>query len=44
MEEKGEHVTGPMLVVKRQTFEEALDVPKEECMRTDGWVSKFCKA
>jgi hypothetical protein len=43
MEEKGEQVTGPMLVTKRRKFEERLEVPEEERMRSDGWVSKFCK-
>jgi hypothetical protein len=32
MEELGESVTGPMLVVKREKYEKALDVPPEERM------------
>jgi hypothetical protein len=43
MEEKGEQVTGPMLVIKHQKFKERLEVLKEKRMQSDGWVSKFCK-
>jgi hypothetical protein len=32
MEEKGEQVTGPMLVMKCQRFEERLEVSEEERM------------
>jgi hypothetical protein len=44
MEEKGDHVSGPMLVVKRKKFEADMGVPEEERMRSDGWVPNFCKA
>jgi hypothetical protein len=40
MEEKGEHVNGPMLKEKRQKFEELLEVPENG----DGWLTPFCKA
>ena len=43
MEGKDEHVTGPMLVAKRKKFEEALDVPLNERLESDGWVACFCK-
>jgi len=43
MEEKGETMTGPMLVAKREKYEKELDVPLEERMKSDGWVSNFCK-
>lgn len=43
MEEKGETVSGPMLVLKREKYEKELNVPEEECLKSDGWVSKFCK-
>ncbi|KAJ3559043.1 hypothetical protein NP233_g11363 [Leucocoprinus birnbaumii] len=42
MEEKGEHVSGPMLVVKRQRFEEQFGVPRDERLQSDSWVSSFC--
>ncbi|KIJ05838.1 hypothetical protein PAXINDRAFT_92883 [Paxillus involutus ATCC 200175] len=32
-----------MLMTKRETFEEALNVPKEERLKTGGWVSNFCR-
>lgn len=44
MEEKSEHVTGPMLVAKRAKFEKEMDVPEAERMKSDGWIGKFCKA
>jgi hypothetical protein len=43
MEEKGEHVSGAMLMVKREKFEEALDVPEEARLKTGGWVTNFCR-
>jgi hypothetical protein len=43
MEDKQEHVSGPMLVTKRRKFEELLGVPEEERMHSDGWVANFCK-
>jgi len=44
MEEvKGETVTGPMLVAKREKFEKQLNVPEEERLKGDGWLSSFCK-
>ena len=33
MEEKGETVSGPMLLEKRKTFEEMLQVPEDERLR-----------
>jgi hypothetical protein len=44
MEEKGEHVNGPMLKEKRQRFEELFEVPEEEQLSGDGWLAPFCKA
>jgi len=44
MEEKGETVTGPMLVAKHMRFEEVFDVPHGERLIGDGWVLSFCKA
>jgi hypothetical protein len=44
MEEKLEHVTSAMLVAKRGKFEDLMDVPEEERLRSDGWVQKFCRA
>jgi hypothetical protein len=43
MEVKGETVNGPMLRAKRAKFEEEFDVPKEERLSGDGWVSSFCR-
>ncbi|OAX35098.1 hypothetical protein K503DRAFT_773844 [Rhizopogon vinicolor AM-OR11-026] len=44
MEEKGEHVNGPMLKGKGQKFEELLEVPEDEQLSGDGWLPSFCKA
>ncbi|OJA10065.1 hypothetical protein AZE42_10564 [Rhizopogon vesiculosus] len=44
MEEKGEHVNGPMLKEKRRKFEELLEVPEDERLSGDGWLTPFCKA
>jgi hypothetical protein len=44
MKEKGEVVTGPMLVAKRASFEEKLKIPEDERLRGDGWLQSFCKA
>jgi len=44
MEEKGEHVNGPMLKEKRRRFEELFEVPEEEQLSGDGWLAPFCKA
>ena len=44
MEEKGEHVTGPMLVAKHTRFEELMNVPEDERLKSNGWVQKFCSA
>ena len=43
MQEKGEQVSGPMLLTKREKFEIALGVPKEERLKSMGWVRNFCK-
>jgi hypothetical protein len=43
MEEKRETVTGPMLREKRKRFEEDFNVPENECLTGDGWVTSFCK-
>ena len=43
MEEKGETVSGPMLVAKWEKYEKELGVPDEEQMKSDRWVPKFCE-
>ncbi|KAF9225654.1 hypothetical protein BS17DRAFT_794587 [Gyrodon lividus] len=43
VEDKGKHVTGPMLIMKREKFELALDVPEKERLTSVGWVKNFCK-
>jgi len=43
MAEKGESVTGPMLLTKREKYEKNLGVPEEEQLKSDGWVLKICK-
>jgi hypothetical protein len=44
MHEKGEAVTGPMLVEKRRELEEVMSVPENERMKTCGWISSFRRA
>jgi hypothetical protein len=44
MEEKGEHVNGPMMKEKRRRFEELFEVPEEEWLSGEGWLASFCKA
>ncbi|KAI0070204.1 hypothetical protein K474DRAFT_1684004 [Panus rudis PR-1116 ss-1] len=44
MEEKGEHVTGHMLVEKRRRFEEMMNVPENERLQSNRWVQSFCAA
>lgn len=44
MEEKNEHVTGPMLIAKRAVYEKMLNVPEEERLETPGWLTGFTKA
>ena len=41
--QKGESVTGPMLLMKCEKYEKHLGVPEEEQLKSDGWVLKFCK-
>lgn len=43
MEDKGETVSGPMLVEKRRVLEELFDVPVEERLTSTGWVQSFCR-
>lgn len=43
MQQKGETVSGPMLVEKRSRFEKEFEVPEEECLKGSGWVQSFCK-
>ena len=43
MEDKAEHVSGPMLREKRKRFEDLLGVPEEERLTGDGWVASFTK-
>lgn len=44
MEEIGESVNGAMLVAKRGRFEDLFNVPLEERLQGDGWVSPFKRA
>ena len=44
MENKNEHVTGAMLQEKRLRFENLLEVPEEERLTGEGWVTSFKKA
>lgn len=44
MEEKSEILSKVMLVAKRCEFEKAMNVPRNECLKGDGWVQSFCKA
>ncbi|KIJ52173.1 hypothetical protein M422DRAFT_243772 [Sphaerobolus stellatus SS14] len=44
MEVKGETVSGPMLLTKCGRFENAFDVPEEERLTGDGWLTPFCRA
>lgn len=41
MQEKKEIVTGPMLIAKRERFENAFDVPEENRLQGDGWLQSF---
>lgn len=41
MEQKWETVTGAMLIEKCAQFEDALNVPEQERLRSEGWVQKF---
>jgi hypothetical protein len=41
MQEKGEHVTGAMLVAKRETYEERFKIPDDEHLKGDGWLLSF---
>lgn len=43
MEQKQETVTGAMLVEKHAQFEDALNVPEQERLWSEGWVQKFLK-
>ena len=43
MEAKNEQVTGPMLVTKRAVFEEQMDVPEEERLKSASWVQNFLR-
>ena len=43
MEEKGESVNGPMLIAKRQKFEDCFNVPENERLCGESWVSSFCR-
>jgi hypothetical protein len=43
MEQRCETVTGAMLVEKRARFEDKLNVPENERLRSGGWVQKFLR-
>ena len=43
IEQRHETVTGPMLVEKRAQFEDKLNVPVNERLRSGGWVQKFLR-
>lgn len=40
---RGRPVSGPILMAKRRFFEERLNVPEEERMKSTGWIPSFCK-
>ncbi|KAG6811566.1 hypothetical protein H0H87_010344, partial [Tephrocybe sp. NHM501043] len=42
MEAKGESVSGPMLREKRKRYKEEFEVPDDQCLLSDGWISSFC--
>ena len=44
MEKKGEIVNGRMLLAKRESFEESLEVPEDERLPGPGWLQPFCQA
>ena len=44
MERKRETVNSAMLIAKRGTFEESLNVPQDERLPGSGWVRSFCHA
>ena len=44
MEKKREPVNGPMLMAKREAYEEALEVPEDERLPGPGWIQPFCHA
>ena len=43
MDWRCETVTGAMLVEKRAQFEDKLNVPENERLRSGGWVQKFLR-
>ena len=43
MEQRRETVTGAMLVEKRAQFEDKLNVPENERLRSGGWVQKYLR-
>ena len=43
MEEKGESVNGPMLIAKCQKFEDHFNVPDNERLCGESWVTPFCR-
>jgi hypothetical protein len=43
IEEKGETVTGEMLIEKRSRFENQFDVPEEQRLKNGGWVASFLR-
>ena len=44
MEEKGESINGPMLIAKRQKFEDCFNVPDNERLHGESWIPSFCRA
>jgi hypothetical protein len=43
MEDRGETVTGDMLIEKRRRFEDGFNVPEEERLKNGGWLASFQK-
>ena len=43
MEQKRETVTGATLFEKHAQFEDALNVPEQERLWSEGWVQKFLR-
>jgi hypothetical protein len=42
--EKEEVVNGRMLMAKRESFEERMEVPEDERLPGPGWIQSFCQA
>ena len=43
IEQKGETMSGGMLIAKHKYFEVTMGIPEDERLTGCGWVAKFCK-